>query len=187
MSVPKYLPGSEMKHLMKHLVPPPLWLNHSFVWVQWPILMPPLKCALTDAETKWSSRLESVRKDVECFFGVVKGRFRILKLHILYRNKDDIDNMFFCCCILHNMLHAMDGLDKFEKGMDWAGPDGDHDSGSHDPHLDASSFGSKGIDSKATEETGHRFLKERLIAHFDYRDTVLHDIEWLARPCPSIV
>ena len=126
-----------------------------------------MKCPLTNAEPNWSNTLESVRKDVECFFGVLKGRFRILKLHILYRNKVDIDNMFFCCCILHNMLHAMDGLDKFEEGIDWAGPDGEHDFWAHDPHLDASSFGSKGTDSKAMEETAHNLVNDRLVAHFD--------------------
>lgn len=141
-----------------------------------------MKCPLTNAATAWSKRLESVRKDVECFFGVLKGRFRILKLPILYRNKDEIDNMFFCCCILHNMLHAMDGLDTFEAGVEWAGADGDHDTWAHDPYLDVSSFGNQGAECKDREEEAHRLLTDRLIAHYDYRNTVLHDVEWLSRP-----
>ncbi|CAN0447495.1 unnamed protein product, partial [Pylaiella littoralis] len=38
----------------------------------------PSKFAGTDIEIRWSKALESVRKDVECFFGILKGRFRIL-------------------------------------------------------------------------------------------------------------
>ncbi|CAN0110321.1 unnamed protein product, partial [Pylaiella littoralis] len=66
----------------------------------------------TDIEIRWSKALESVRKDVECFFGILKGRFRILKLGILFQSLEDINNMFFTCCTLHNMLHAFDGLDE---------------------------------------------------------------------------
>ncbi|CAN0405602.1 unnamed protein product, partial [Discosporangium mesarthrocarpum] len=40
----------------------------------WRCLMDPLKSALTVAELKWSKHLESLRRDVECFFGKLKGR-----------------------------------------------------------------------------------------------------------------
>lgn len=52
-------------------------------------------------ESRWSKALESVRKDVECFFGILKRRFRTLKLGIIFQDEDDINNMFFTCCILH--------------------------------------------------------------------------------------
>ncbi|CAN0130248.1 unnamed protein product, partial [Discosporangium mesarthrocarpum] len=68
--------------------------------------MCPLKSVLTVAELKWSTRLESVWKDVECFFGRLKGRFRILKMPLM----EKIDSIFFVCCILQNILHAYDGL-----------------------------------------------------------------------------
>lgn len=32
--------------------------------------------------SRWSKCVESIRKDVECTFGILKGRFRILKEHI---------------------------------------------------------------------------------------------------------
>ena len=57
-------------------------------------MMCPIKHARSMEEIAWSKRLESVRKDVECFFGVLKGRFRILKLPILYKEMEDIDNVF---------------------------------------------------------------------------------------------
>ncbi|CAM9763923.1 unnamed protein product, partial [Hapterophycus canaliculatus] len=79
---------------------------------KWEILIPPSKWPGSDEESRWSKALESVRKDVECFFGILKGRFRILKLGILFHDRDAIDYMFFTCCTLHNMLHAFDGLDE---------------------------------------------------------------------------
>ncbi|CAM9418251.1 unnamed protein product, partial [Discosporangium mesarthrocarpum] len=54
------------------------YLIVGFIYHQWRCLMCPLKSARTVTELKWSKRLESVRKDVECFFGRLKGRFRIL-------------------------------------------------------------------------------------------------------------
>ncbi|CAM9878150.1 unnamed protein product, partial [Choristocarpus tenellus] len=60
-----------------------------------------------------SERVESVRKDVECFFGKVKGRFRILKLPLLYSERKKINNLFFTCCILQNMLHHMIALESW--------------------------------------------------------------------------
>ena len=53
--------------------------------------------------------MESIRKDIEDVFGILKKRFRILKMPIELRQQDDIDNVFFSCCILHNMLRDDDG------------------------------------------------------------------------------
>ena len=56
-----------------------------------------------------------MRKDVECTFGILKGRWRILKVGVsLYGNKrglDTVDNTWKTCCALHNMLLEEDGLD----------------------------------------------------------------------------
>lgn len=48
-----------------------------------------------EAETKYSKASESVRKDVECFFGVLKGRCRILKLPTLCRKKESMQQRVF--------------------------------------------------------------------------------------------
>lgn len=39
----------------------------------------PLKQPSTYPELRFSDWLESMRKDVECTFGILKGRFRLLK------------------------------------------------------------------------------------------------------------
>lgn len=49
------------------------------------------------------SRIASARKDVECTFGRVKNRFRILKIPSLLQNLQDVSNVFVTCCIFHNM------------------------------------------------------------------------------------
>ncbi|CAB1111676.1 unnamed protein product [Ectocarpus sp. CCAP 1310/34] len=45
---------------------------------EWKILMEPTKYPLSENDILFSKRMESVRKDVECFFGILKGRSRIL-------------------------------------------------------------------------------------------------------------
>ena len=53
-----------------------------------------------------------MRKDVECTFGILKGRWRILKTGIRLESLEAADNIWFTCCALHNMLLEVDGLNK---------------------------------------------------------------------------
>jgi hypothetical protein len=46
-----------------------------------------------------------VRKDFECFFGRPKACIRTLKTPISFHNKIGIDNFFFTCVALQNILH----------------------------------------------------------------------------------
>ena len=52
---------------------------------------------------------ESIRKDVECVFGILKGRFRILKAGIRLHGVDNADSIWSTCCALHNLLLEIDG------------------------------------------------------------------------------
>ena len=52
----------------------------------------------------WSERLESVRKDSEKLFGVMKKRFRVLKVPLLIRDVEVINNLFVTLSVLHNIL-----------------------------------------------------------------------------------
>ena len=54
-----------------------------------------------------SGRIESLPKGVECLSGVLKGRFRSLKIDVQYQEEHTIKYLFWACCSLHNMLHAM--------------------------------------------------------------------------------
>ncbi len=50
-----------------------------------------------------TSRCESVRKAVERVFGMLKKRFRILKLPLTGDDIEEIEDMLFSCFIMHNM------------------------------------------------------------------------------------
>ena len=80
----------------------------------------PNKHASGEGAMRFSQRLESVRKDVECTFGILKKRWRILKNHMLIHKKARIDNMVFTCAVLHNMLLVHDEWDDEDDDYDIA-------------------------------------------------------------------
>ena len=76
------------------------------------IFMDPMHDRFCYYEVLYSEWEESIRKDVERVNGILKGRFRILKMPILYGNPKVIDAIFMTCCILHNMLLTYDDIHK---------------------------------------------------------------------------
>jgi hypothetical protein len=80
--------------------------------------VPPIKISKSRAEIRFSSWLESLRKDVECTFGILKGRWRVLKTGIRIHGTEGPDEVFLTCCALRNKLLDIDGLDKqWEQGV----------------------------------------------------------------------
>merc|ERR1712070_965398 len=73
-------------------------------------------------------KMESVRKDIECFFGRLKGRWRILKTPISFHSKEKVDNVFFTCVALQNIIQDWDKqtheLTSWEVDADWTGSGG---------------------------------------------------------------
>ena len=55
-------------------------------------------------ELKWTKHIESVRKDIECIFGILKCRFRCLLNPIFIHNEYYVDALFITCCVLNNMI-----------------------------------------------------------------------------------
>ena len=47
--------------------------------LSWSCTVPPDICGTTYEDIQFSEWLESMRKDVECLFGIMKGRFLILR------------------------------------------------------------------------------------------------------------
>lgn len=90
-----------------------VWFICDNGYHRWSCLMSPFAYCSSEEKIRWSEWVESVRKDIECFFGIVKARFRLLRDGIQYHNADEITNIFHVCCILHNMLLEFDGLDFF--------------------------------------------------------------------------
>ena len=68
----------------------------------------------------WSEFVEAVRKDVGCTFGILKCRFHFLKIGSRFMEQIIIESAFISCCIIHNMLLSLDGLDisSWEKDAD---------------------------------------------------------------------
>ncbi len=55
-------------------------------------------------EGYFSMNLKSVRKDVECTFGILKRRWHILNNGMMFRDIVVCKKIFVTCCCLHNFL-----------------------------------------------------------------------------------
>ena len=61
---------------------------------------------------------------MQCTFGIMKGRFRILKIGIRVQSIEAVNKLWCTCCALHNMFLEADGLNEtWETGTDsdWIG------------------------------------------------------------------
>lgn len=81
-------------------------------YLAWSCTVPPIKATGMRPEIRWSEWLESMRKDVECTFGILKGRWRVLKTGIRLHGTEPADKIWATCCALHNWLLEVDGLDE---------------------------------------------------------------------------
>ncbi|CAN0550861.1 unnamed protein product [Laminaria digitata] len=124
--------------------------------------MPPMKTHNTIAEHNWSRRVLSVRKDIECCFGRLKGRWRLFKKGILFGSREKTYNAWFTACILHNMLHKKNGLDEMEEVSDWVGS-----AGALEPNPETDSIIAGNCNPAGD---GFQAARARLVAHFKYCD-----------------
>jgi hypothetical protein len=79
--------------------------------LKWSTTIPPFKITVDHMERCWSHWCKSLRKDVECTFGILKGRWRILKTGIRIEGLKNANNIWLTCSTLHNWLLEVDGLD----------------------------------------------------------------------------
>ena len=98
------------------------WLLVDNGYLNWGNTIAPKKSTIFRTEARWSEWLESMRKDVECTFGILKGRWRILKAGIRLHGVNAADNVWLTCCALHNWLLETDGY-----SLPWDGELGLHD------------------------------------------------------------
>jgi hypothetical protein len=98
--------GSGRQHIMKGLY---LIVDGGYRQVQ--CYMEPHKERMSYDEVFFSEWIESVRKDVECTFGILKSRFRILKNAVEYHSASVVQDIMMTCCILHNIILAYDKED----------------------------------------------------------------------------
>ena len=89
-----------------------VWFVVDNGYLAWSCTVPPVKDGTTYEVIRFSEWLESMRKDVECAFGILKGRFAILRYGLRFASITKCDQVWLTCCALHNMLLHIDGLNK---------------------------------------------------------------------------
>ena len=90
-------------------------------------LMDPYPIGCSVEEKRYSEWLESVRKDIECTFGLIKMRFRLFLSQIQFHKFKDIEYAWKAAVMLHNLLITYDGndLSEWERNLDWSSIDPD--------------------------------------------------------------
>ena len=73
-------------------------------YLRWKCLQCGLKHSSDEDYVLWRRKMESVRKDIECYFGRLKQRFKVLRTPNLLKNKIKINNMMFSIVAVQNML-----------------------------------------------------------------------------------
>jgi len=74
-------------------------------YLLWPTsICPYSKANNATQEGFFSTNLESVRKDVECTFGILKKRWKVLNHGFKHRDIVKCEQIFITCCVLHNFL-----------------------------------------------------------------------------------
>lgn len=67
----------------------------------WRYMMEPSKYSSTDDEAAWSELLESLRKDIERLFAIIKQMFAIIKYGSRLTEKEEVDNVFLACLAIY--------------------------------------------------------------------------------------
>jgi hypothetical protein len=148
------------------------------------LLICPQRYRTTADEIVCFEWLESVRKDVECTFGILKGRFRFLRNGVRYHSLTTIEQAMHTACALHNMLLESDGHTNFtnwETNIDWNILDPDKELTTEEEHAAAAAASTTAAEEKAGEgEEEEPIQPLRLNAHFTASADVDHD--WTQRP-----
>ena len=87
-------------------------------------MMAPSKRAADVQDYNWSEMLESLRKDIECLFGMMKQEFAILKYGRRFNSLEVMDEIFLTCCAIHNQRRVIAGTD-----MPWTSEERHDDEG----------------------------------------------------------
>ena len=89
-----------------------VWFITDNGYLSWSCTVPPIKNGSSYKEIRFSEWLESMRKDVECTFGILKQRFAILRYGVRLQSIEKCDQLYLTCCALHNRLLFFDELHK---------------------------------------------------------------------------
>jgi len=80
-------------------------------YLRWPTLICPYAgCGNSYLKGFFLTNLESVRKDFECTFGILKKRWQVLNDGLEYHDINKCERIFNACCCLNNLM-----LDQIER------------------------------------------------------------------------
>ena len=85
-------------------------------YLPWATAILPMKYPVSEEDECFSRWVESMRKNVECAFGILKRRFTILSVSNPLQSIQAFDQIWLTCCALHNWLLKIDGLDAERTG-----------------------------------------------------------------------
>jgi hypothetical protein len=74
------------------------------IYPEWASFVKSISRPQSEKDKLYSARQESVRKDVECAFGVLQARFAIIHRPARLWHRVDVVNIMLTCVILHNMI-----------------------------------------------------------------------------------
>lgn len=73
-------------------------------YLNWNVLISNVKRSDNESVQRWSNMQESLRKAIECCFGIIKQRFRIFKKGVDFPSFELLDDTWFTGLALHTML-----------------------------------------------------------------------------------
>ena len=98
-----------------------MYLICDNVYLRWPTTICPFtRMDKSTPEGFFSTNIESVRKDVECTFGILKKRWRIFNNGFYYRDIVTCEKIFVTCCCLNNYLLDLMETTNVRVGRGWS-------------------------------------------------------------------
>ena len=107
---PTCLPNTESSPLPYVFLADEAFGLHSNLWRPYP------GRGLNDKRRVFNYRLSRTRRTVECAFGVLSNKWRVLHTPLSVE-PDFADEIIKACCILHNYIHQRDGA-SYEDNME---------------------------------------------------------------------
>jgi len=97
------------------------YMLRDVIYPSWPIIVWRISAPVNDRELSLASQKESVRKDIERFFGVLQGKFKILRHEMFEWSEGNLIFISQVSVILHNMIVDMAQRrgEVDENGMEW--------------------------------------------------------------------
>ena len=100
-------------------------VKHCNVWLlvdngclAWLCTMPPMKVTVHHAKLHFLQWLESLRKDVECTFGILNGHFCVLKCGTHSHGIKSCNKVWCTCHTLRNVALEHDGMETVPEEQD---------------------------------------------------------------------